>query len=422
MNFPKKSQDNEDDFKKKYNEHKILYSSKIFFSFIFFFFFFCYETSRTIELNNNYEIFFPKYYDKSEEIKYADKFYHFCQNGTLFNKIRERRRKEPKLSIIIPIYNNENDIKKILTSIENQSYKNIEIIIVDDASNDDSIKLIQEYQRKDKRIKVIKHKTNQGLFVTRNDGVINSNGEYILFIEPNGLLSEGSLRKMYGAIEIFGADIIRFDTFYKFKDSFDKNDLDDLFIKEKVIYQPNILEQSFYKYKGELFQNNLYLWGKIIKRKLYQKILKNFSKLFMEKKWNLYEDSAIDFLLLKNAESYIFLNENGYINISDEENDKNNNKKSSEEANKDINNLFLLAQFFYEFTEDNIYEKMMAMYQIKRLVSDYKNSLELVNKDFDYYYSILSKYSDCKFILPQQKIYVNQLVEILKKQQKKSLI
>ena len=82
----------------------------------------------------------------------------------------------------------------------------------------------------------------------------------------------------------------------------------------------------------------------------------------------------------------------------------------------------MLAQFFYEFTEDNIYEKMMAMYQIKRLVNDYKNSLELVNKDFDYYYSILSKYSDCKFILPQQKIYVNQLVEILKKQQKKSLI
>ena len=69
--------------------------------------------------------------------------------------------KEPKISVIIPIYNGGKYLKNSLESVQNQKFKDIEIIIIDDNSSDDSLKIIRSYIRKDKRIKLIKNKTNR---------------------------------------------------------------------------------------------------------------------------------------------------------------------------------------------------------------------------------------------------------------------
>ena len=208
MNDPKnvitnnKKQKNSEDFSdlkeiennelNNYSSSKISSLFKIIIFIALFYYFFFYngkkEDLKHIFRNNN---------EVSDELTITEKYYQLSQEGTLKGKIREKRRANPYISIIIPNFNNEKNIQRIITSIENQSYKDIEMIFVDDASTDNSIQRIEQYKRKDKRIKLINHNKNEGLFKTRNDGVLDSKGEYIIFIEPNGLLNEEILRNIW---------------------------------------------------------------------------------------------------------------------------------------------------------------------------------------------------------------------------------
>ncbi|MGL4676066.1 MAG: glycosyltransferase family 2 protein [Brevinema sp.] len=92
---------------------------------------------------------------------------------------------QAKISVIIPIYNVEKYIGTCLDSIITQSYTNIEIIIVNDYSPDNSEQIILEYQQKDSRIKYFKNDINQGLFVTRKNGFLQATGDYIINIDSD---------------------------------------------------------------------------------------------------------------------------------------------------------------------------------------------------------------------------------------------
>ena len=94
-----------------------------------------------------------------------------------FNKNRN-----PDVSVIITINNQANDIHKVLRSVQNQSIKNIEIIIVDDCSLDNSFEVIKEYQKMDERIILISHNKNEGVIKSRTDGIRNATGKYIIYI------------------------------------------------------------------------------------------------------------------------------------------------------------------------------------------------------------------------------------------------
>ena len=89
-----------------------------------------------------------------------------------------------KISIIIPVYNVEKYLRRCLNSIINQTYKDIEIILVDDGSTDNSGKICDEYKEKDNRIVVI-HKENGGLSDARNAGIDIAKGKYIGFIDSD---------------------------------------------------------------------------------------------------------------------------------------------------------------------------------------------------------------------------------------------
>ena len=93
-----------------------------------------------------------------------------------------------KISIIIPIYNSEKYLYTCLTSIVNQSYKDIEIICIDDASNDNSLNIINEYKEKDNRIKVISLKENKGVSNARNIGIENATSKYLCFVDSDDSL------------------------------------------------------------------------------------------------------------------------------------------------------------------------------------------------------------------------------------------
>ena len=104
-------------------------------------------------------------------------------------------------SIIIPVYNVENYLTQCLDSVVNQTFKNIEIICVNDCSPDSCGAILAEYAKNDNRIKVITHKTNLGLGGARNTGIENSNGEYIFFLDSDDWIELNTFEILAAAAE-----------------------------------------------------------------------------------------------------------------------------------------------------------------------------------------------------------------------------
>lgn len=103
----------------------------------------------------------------------------------------------PKISVLIPLYNDEKFISRCLDSILNQTFQDFEIVVVDDASTDKSLKIVKDYQFKDKRIRIINKKINEGLMMARKTGYENAKGEYYLFCDSDDYLPPNSLSNLY---------------------------------------------------------------------------------------------------------------------------------------------------------------------------------------------------------------------------------
>ena len=164
-----------------------------------------------------------------------------------------------KVSIVLPVYNSDSTLEKCIKSIINQSYKNIEIIIINDGSIDDSIKIIEDLKRKDERIKVL-NKKNEGVSKARNDGISIASGKYIQFVDADDILEENITYELVKVLE--------------------KNDVDLAFCGYKIEYiDKKIVE--FYgianSYQGKpkdlienLFNESLLfmIWNKLYKKDL----------------------------------------------------------------------------------------------------------------------------------------------------------
>lgn len=111
------------------------------------------------------------------------------------------------ISVIVPIYNVEKYIYKCLDSIINQTYTNLEIILIDDGSPDNCGKICDEYAQKDIRIKTI-HNKNSGVSSARNDGIKNASGKFITFVDSDDWLDLDYFQNMYDKANLIDADII----------------------------------------------------------------------------------------------------------------------------------------------------------------------------------------------------------------------
>lgn len=112
-----------------------------------------------------------------------------------------------KVTVIIPIYNVEKYLKEAIESTINQTHSNIEIILVDDGSTDNSGIICDEFAKKDTRIKVI-HKTNGGLSDARNAGLDATTGKYIMFLDSDDFLELDAVENMYKEITEKDADYV----------------------------------------------------------------------------------------------------------------------------------------------------------------------------------------------------------------------
>lgn len=120
------------------------------------------------------KIFENKILHDKDEIK---DFHHINSENILIDKRKYNRTNYPEISIIMSVFNQADCLHKSLRSIQNQSLKNLEIIIVDDYSSDNSLEILQNYQKEDNRIIIIKHYKNKGKIKTRIDGIKLAKGK-----------------------------------------------------------------------------------------------------------------------------------------------------------------------------------------------------------------------------------------------------
>ncbi len=148
-----------------------------------------------------------------------------------------------KVSIIVPIYNGEKYLERCLDSLVKQTYKNIEILCLNDGSTDGSIKILKKYQKKDNRIIVI-DKENSGVSDTRNIGIDKASGKYICFCDCDDLYEENYIELMYNSAKDHNVDIVKCN--YKVIDT-----------NNNLIDTGNINDLANRKYSNEMIKKEI---------------------------------------------------------------------------------------------------------------------------------------------------------------------
>ena len=127
--------------------------------------------------------------------------------------MKAKNKTNPKISVVIPVYNTEPYLRRCLGSVVNQTLKEIQIICINDGSTDASLSILEEYAEQDDRIEIINQK-NQGLGTTRNNAIPHVKGEYVYYVDSDDWLELNLCEKVLGRIEETGADAVYFRTYY----------------------------------------------------------------------------------------------------------------------------------------------------------------------------------------------------------------
>lgn len=227
----------------------------------------------------------------------------------------------PKFSIIVPMYNVEKFIARALESAINQSFKDIEIICVDDCGQDESIEIAKEFAKKDERIKIVQNERNLGTFAARNNGALSAKGEYLLFLDSDDFLHKDTCLKCYellktyknqhslacgeaqSAHEKYELDFIMFNLF-------SQDEKDGEFKLCKVANKTQIISthafEAMYFGVSEWFYS---IWNKCIKRQTY---LKALDFVNVTRKFTIAEDILASMALLGVSKHIALLDEGLY--------------------------------------------------------------------------------------------------------------
>lgn len=197
---------------------------------------------------------------------------------------------EDLISIIVPIYNVEKYIHRCIDSIINQTYKNIEIILVDDGSSDGSGKICDEYQRKDERIKAI-HKKNGGLGFARNSGLDVASGKYVTFIDGDDYIGLTHIEKMHTLIIETNSDTCMAGHTKVYSNREEKH----LNVCSGKIYKGNVKEQILPRMCGANSYGQDYIEMSVCMVLLSNEIIKQNHLRFVSEREYVSEDLVFDF-------------------------------------------------------------------------------------------------------------------------------
>ena len=345
-----------------------------------------------------------------EKIEFTKIEYYF----TICNENRQKKKiinknKKPNISIISPIFNREKYISRFIKSVQNQNFDNIELIFVDDNSNDNSVTKIENYEKEDERIILIKNKKKKGTLICRNLGVLYSKGNYLILPDPDDIISKNILNICYKYAVKYQLEIIRFNT-YKGKRRFVLGNIYKQ-LEKKTIYQPKLKSYLFYG-KGELNRIDSSIHNKFIKRDTFIRALNILNKFYLNMYMIFGEDVIMNFSLYSTANSFFFLKQIGYFYIP--------NTKS---ITRNLINLLKLKdfmielKFIFEYYKNTKYERDISNTILKYIDNNYVINSNIIEKceinELSIYYNILKQYLNCKYITNDNKKTLKNIITII---------
>ncbi len=312
----------------------------------------------------------------------------------------------PKISFIATFFNKEKYLEPIILSIQNQMLKEFEIIFIDDCSNDNGVKLINEYIEIDKRIKLIKNKINKGALYSRSQGAIHSKGEYIIFIDSDDLVLKSGIYNSYNYIKKNDLSMIQFNSIFKINETLK---LSKRYYKyENIIKQPILSYVFFYnenvKKGAEL---NTALWDKLIKREIVEKAINFIGSEYYEQNLRIENDVILLFSLFKMANSYQYINETGYFYISDHNDSITNSWRSSRFDSIITHGLFTNIKFLYDKSGNSYLDKLFCVYKLQQTFKRYIICFSNAKKEYIFIKHILNKLLFSPYISKEDKIIIS---------------
>lgn len=304
-----------------------------------------------------------------------------------------------KISVVIPVYNVEKYIRECIESIINQTFKDIEIIVVNDGSKDNSIKIVEEYLS-DKRIKII-NKENGGASSARNIGMKIAKGEYIYFIDSDDFIEKDVLEVLYKNLESEKLDII-FSNFSFYNDKTKKEKKS----KFNFPFKENINKGYYFLYNGE----EINVWNRLYRKEFFKKY--NFE--FIEK--IIHEDQDFGFKTILLAENIKYIENYGYKYRVEREGSimssqkKEKSLKSVQILKKELKNFFSNTQL-NKFQKIRVYFKLLSLDFWEKELKNEKITLEEIEKFED---SLEKIYQNNGFNSIEKKILKNDIRNLIK--------
>lgn len=321
-----------------------------------------------------------------------------------------------KLSIIIPVYNTTKYLRKCLDSVLNQTYKNLEVILVNDCSTDNSQSIIEEYCKKDTRFKCVMNPKNLGLFKARLAGAKEATGDYIAFLDSDDHITIDFYRTMMYNIVKNKSDMVLGNTILEYDDG------------RRIVF--NISDMKFETLEGEKIINSYFeqrglnfswhtVWNKIYKMDLWKKAVKHYQKI--EKHLIMTEDFSFSTVLFYYAKKMTRAENDGLYYCKHDSNSSTSlSGLTAKKMFKNLDDLITSFNFVEDFMKDvNIYETYKEEFlswkklyrsqqesylenanftkeeaeKVKEKIEEFCNLSEKINRD-GYFSSVQMKWND----------------------------
>ena len=382
------------------------------------------DNNKIIKNNISKEIMVNLSIYKERYDKYKNSnFLKLCVDEELI-EINQKEFLHPKISVILPCYNKEDVLMKSVRSIQNQSFKNIEIIIVDDCSTDNTTKYYKYLLESDPRIRIFTHIKNMGVWRSRIDGFLYSRGKYVIHFDPGDLYSDRFvLEDAFNIIEKYNLDSIKMIFIYIFNYKTIQNEIN-IFPNNtnpnsninKIIYNSSNIK----KYNEEIFSNCGVIWNRLTKSCIFTKGLYLLDSNILNAYKNLWEDLWWNQLANEVSNNLLIINRVGYLYYKDNKGEGNIKTKTLNQKNKIIQEFIYFLYFNYILypDKDNINKIINKLYYYS---SKKNNSINInyLSSNFKILKRLLFLLIKNPLVKTLNKKYLKKLLINIKKKEKK---
>ena len=344
-------------------------------------------------------------------------FAKLCLEEKLLDSNKIEYKNSPLISIILPTYNKENILIKSIRSIQNQSFKNIEIIIVNDCSTDNSEQKFKYLLETDPRIRIFNHLKNMGCWRSRLDGILYSKGKNIILFDTADLYEDNYvLEDAYNILEKYHLDSAKylFRLVRSYKNLTKTRIVFHVNENSKIIYGPSNIN----KFNIFIFKTWGNIWNRLTRANIYIKGIYLLNDYTLNLYKNYWDDVWFNTIIHRVSFSYLIYERIGYIYLS------NGKGVGTARTNTEINrDKFIKEKLGFLYFDYNMLPKNDSKKSIIKKLKEYaKNTnsakLNYLRSKFYVLYNLINLLIEDPYVCKEDKIFSNETLKKYKNKEK----